>query len=41
MVNLAIGFYNFLIYKSIIFKIGKNEVNNEQKIIGGDTGDVA
>ncbi len=41
IVNLAIGFYNFLIYKSIVFKIGKDEINNEQKIIGRDARDVA
>lgn len=41
IVNLAIGFYNFLIYKSIVFKIGKNEINNEQKITGSSAGDVA
>ena len=41
MVNLVIGFYNFLIYKSIVFKIGKNEINNEQKTARTTTGNVA
>ncbi|MFA5131277.1 MAG: GtrA family protein [Patescibacteria group bacterium] len=40
-VNLAIGFYNYIIYKSIIFKLGKNEIKHEQKIVGTSAGDVA
>lgn len=41
IVNLAIGFYNFLVYKSIVFKIGKDEINNEQKTSGSAAGDLA
>jgi len=41
IVNLAIGFYNYLIYKSIVFKIGKDEINHEQKTIGSSAGDLA
>lgn len=40
-VSLTIAFYNFIIYKSIIFKAGKNEINHEQKTFGSSTGDVA
>ncbi len=29
LVNLTIGIYNFFIYRSIVFKIGKDEINNE------------
>lgn len=41
MVNVVIGAYNFIIYKSIVFKIGKDENNNEQKIIGSGASDLA
>ena len=41
VVSLTIGFYNFLIYKSIVFKIGKDETNHEQKTFGPSARDVA
>lgn len=41
MVNLTIGIYNFFIYRYIVFKKEKNEVNHEQKIIRGDARDMA
>ena len=41
IVSLIIAFYNFLIYKSIIFKIGKDEINHKQKTFGSSPGDVA
>lgn len=41
IVNLSIGFYNFLIYKFIIFKTDKNENNGQQKTIEGSARDVA
>lgn len=41
IVNLTISSYNFLVYNSIIFKIGKDEINNKQKTLGSGAGDVA
>ncbi|MEI6528915.1 MAG: GtrA family protein [Candidatus Falkowbacteria bacterium] len=41
IVNVAIGAYNFIIYKSIVFKIGKNETRHEQKIIESGARDMA
>jgi len=41
IVDLVIGIYNFVIYRQIVFKIGKNEINNEQKKTGPTAGNVA
>lgn len=41
VVSLTIGVYNFIVYKSIVFKIGKNETNHKQKTFGPSAGNVA
>lgn len=41
IVNVTIGTYNFFIFNFIIFKIGKDEINNQQKTPGSDAGNVA
>ena len=41
IVNLLIGFLNFLIYKFIIFRIGRNETCSEHKAINRNAGTMA
>ena len=41
IVNLVIGIYNFVVYRQIVFKIGKDEIHHEQKKTGPTAGDVA
>jgi len=41
IVSMAIGVYNFFAYKTLIFKIGKNENNHEQKTPGTPARDLA
>jgi putative flippase GtrA len=41
IVSLMIGVYNFIIYRSIVFKIGKDEINHEQKTSGSSAGNLA
>jgi putative flippase GtrA len=41
IVSVSIGVYNFIIYKSIVFKTEKNENKREQKTLGTSTGDLA
>lgn len=41
IVSLAVGFYNFLVYKYIIFKLGRDEISHQQKTTRSDAGDLA
>jgi putative flippase GtrA len=41
MVNMVIGTYNFFIYRYVVFKKEKNEINHEQKTVRGGAGNLA
>ncbi len=41
IVNVALAFYNFLVYKFIIFREGKDEDNRQEKTIGRNADDLA
>lgn len=40
-VNITLAFYNFLVYKFIIFREEKDEVKRQQKAAGGSADDLA
>ncbi|MFZ4631825.1 MAG: GtrA family protein [Patescibacteria group bacterium] len=41
IVNVVIGIYNFFIYRLVVFKNVKHEINNEQKTSIASAGDLA